>query len=700
MSTSFKSRIPERVKHSLTALHGPNSRVSRSRSIARPNRCTMYRSKLPLPIRMLTALVREEPPEAVAAATTRPETERETEAVIRSLVRRSIPPAVRGNRTSFRRIQLAHSSPQVASVSLTMKPQIRWQNASALSPPQKPHTVQLPVPKVVKRKRPEDEVVSAKSLIELVAGKWQPEMKMMRFLCSDHRLINVPSRLMYRYSEVMCSLEVEEQPIELRAIRSVTLLRVVMWMHQKSLNGNGELLSAGLEQSCICADQSIAQEKENGNGNENENTENSCEITENTQENDASIIINTESIINQMFDAYSDSEEETTEDSSESSENSEENDSAESIDFEMSNGYRKYGYENTKNSCERTERMRNRIFKVYNKRRYANAENSCENYENAENLIYKKLNGYTEGGNEKLENCILSDICKMTDLANGMHFRNAGNITSNTGNTQMKPRTGNDFNKVGGNEPNANGNGSDKENTINNVYGNHSQDRFVISPTNTGIFRESSGNGIENGKEKGTIEGSSLSENIFRTSGKPNFSEINLNGNGNENRNASEQKVPNVENLRSEASELSSWEQRLLGSELYQLVELILAAHYLGVDSLTLLATQHFGELMAQRTRTERCLMLKIHTHLAGVRQTLDTHRPRIREIMTQEKNQNHLRPQRRSPAFAAVIKAPIKISSMRSSQRTGGPCAIETPTTPLCSNRHRHHQNCFYSRF
>ncbi|XP_037727368.1 uncharacterized protein LOC119558174 [Drosophila subpulchrella] len=709
MSTSFKSRIPERVKHSLTALHGPNSRVTRSRSIARPNRCTLYRSKLPLPIRMLTALVREVPPEAAAAAAAtssssrRPETERETEAVIRSLVRCSIPPAVRGNRTSFRRIQLAHCSPQVASVSLTMKPQNRWQNASALSPPQKPHTVQQPVaPVVVKRKRTEDEVVSAKSLIELVAGKWQPDMKMMRFLCSDHRLINVPSRLMYRYSEIMCHLEMEEQPIELRAIRSVTLLRVVMWMHQKSLNGNGEVLTAGLEQSCICANQ------EKGNGNEN-NTENSCEITENIQENDASITINAQSIINQMFNAYSDSEDETTESSSESSESSEENDSADSIDFEMSNGYRKYGYQNTKNSCKRTERLHNRIVKVYNKRGYKTAENSCENYENAENVIYKKLNGYTEGGNEKVENCILNDICKIADLANGMHFRNAGNITSNTGNTQMKARTGNDFNTESGNEQNANGSCSDKENTIHNIYENNSQDRFVISPKNTGIFRENSGNGIENGKEKGTIEGSSLSENIFRTSGKPNFSEINLNGNGNanENRNASEQKVPIVENLKSEASELSSWEQRLLGSELYQLVELILAAHYLGVDSLTLLATHHFGELMAQRTRTERCIMLKIRTHLAGVRQTLDNHRPRIQEIMTQERypnpNPNHLRPQRESPAFAAVNKelllGPNKMSRIRSARRTEGPCAIET-STPLCSNRHRHHQNCFHTRF
>ncbi|XP_016963728.1 uncharacterized protein LOC108033694 [Drosophila biarmipes] len=717
MSTSFKSRIPERVKHSLTALHGPLSRVSRSGSIARPNvRGTMYRSKLPLPIRMLTALVREVPPEAVVAADSRrPETEKETEAVIRSLVRRSIPPAVRGNRTSFRRIQLAHSSPQVASVSLTMAPTNRWQNASALSPHQKPHTVQPPVAQVEQRHRPEDEVVSARGLIELVAGKWQPEMKMTRFLCSDHRLINVPSRLMYRYSEVMCHLEVEEQPIELRAIRSVTLLRLVMWMHQKSLsesesgNGNGNvepLLTAGREQGCICADQSIAQEQGNGNGsgNGNENTENSCEIIENTQENDASMDINAESIISEMFDAYSGSEDETPENSSESSESTE---AYESVDFEIRNGY-----ENAKSSCERTEqRLFNRIFKVYNQSGYGDAENSGKNCENAENVIYKKTTDYTEGnaGNAMVESCILHDICKMANFANGMRFRSAGNITSNTGNTQTKARTGNDLRKESGSEQNANSCGSGGENTRNIVFGNNSQDRFVFTPKTVGIFRENSGNGDENGKEKGTVEGSCLSENIFRTSGKPNFSEINQNGNGNENANAndsgnaSEQRVPIVE---SSGGELSSWEQRLLGGELYHLVELILAAHYLGVDSLTLLATHHFGELMAQRTRTEMSLMLKIRTHLAGVRQTLDNHRPRIREILTQEspaKQTNHLRPQQGSPAFSAVNKelesGPNRLSSIRSARRAAAPCAIESPA-PLCSNRHRHHQNCFHSSF
>ncbi|XP_016995712.3 uncharacterized protein [Drosophila takahashii] len=616
MSSSCKSRIPERVKHSLTALHGPNSRISRVRSPVRSNRCSLFRSRLPLPIRTLAMALVSEMAHQPEVPKPKPRArETETEAVIRSLVRRSIPPAVRGNRTSFRRIQMAHSLPQVASVSLVMKPSAsRWENQhqpsqnQQLQPPNQPGSTEP-------TDRTEDDEISAKSLLELVAGKWQPDMQTMRFLCSDHRLINVPSRLMNRHSVVMDRLEALEQPIELRAIRSVTLLRVVMWMHQKSLSGEVPTSSDDADkQSCICDNQSNAK----GNGNENEETNTS------TMENDM----------------YSDSGSEDSDDSStEVSESTQEivtstTETIESIKYQICRGYTRSRYESTDSTL-----IRNRIHRPYSRGGLeSDDENICENYENAENLRYRKLNGYTEGGNSKL---------------------------------------------------NANGSGSDKESAITNRYASSQQDRFLISPKDSGIFRENSGrnnhNGMENGKEKGYIEGE-LSEHItFRNSSsqkKPNLSHSNVNVNVNLSEKTGmtlcAQKVaPNVgQNQRSEPS---SWEQRLLGSELYQLVELILAAHYLGINALTLLATHHFGELMAQRTRSERCLMLRIRNHLAGVRQTLDTHRPLIREIVTQ---------------------AEAASNWMRHRRTTGGPfLSPMEPPLLLANNRHRHHQNCFHTR-
>ncbi|KAH8356508.1 hypothetical protein KR084_003550, partial [Drosophila pseudotakahashii] len=610
MSSSCKSRIPERVKHSLTALHGPNSRISRARSLVRSNRCALFRSRLPLPIRTLAlALVSEivKQPEVPKPRPREParETERETDAVIRSLVRRSIPPAVRGNRTSFRRIQLAHSLPQMASVSLVMKPASRWESQQNQPNPNQ----QLPPPPLfaAQEDRLGDDEISARSLLELVAGKWQPDMQTMRFLCSDHRLINVPSRLMNRHSVLMNCLEALEQPIELRSIRSVTLLRVVMWMHQKSLSGEMPTSSDDADkQSCICDNQE--------NGNEETNTT--------TMEYD-------------MCDEYSDSESESTDDSStEFSESTQEivtstTETIESIRNQICSGYTRSRYEST-DSTLKTERIRNRIYGPYSRGGLgSDDENICENYENAENLKYRKLNGYTEGA---YENHMLNYF-----RSGSVREEKVGRLTSNS--------------KL--NRANGNGSGSDKENVITNRYANSQQDRFQISPKDSGIFRENSGKnnhyGMENGKEKGYIEGE-LSEHIFRTTSsqrKPNLSHRNVSVNVNLSEKASvtanrreaseceEKLAPNV-GQNQIPSEPTSWEQQLLGSELYQLVELILAAHYMGIDGLTLLATQHFGQLMAQRTRSERCLMLRIRTHLAGVRQTLDTHRPPIRDKVTQ----------------------------------------------------------------
>ncbi|EDW48947.1 GM11529 [Drosophila sechellia] len=363
MSSRFKSRIPERVRNSLTVLDGPNSRISRIRDAAQPNRSSLNRSHMPLPIsNTLSALVKPVSPKAVFKKTLT-----EEEAVIRSLVRRSKPLAVRGNRTSFRRIQLAHAAP-IGDSSVLLKATDSFCSAD--------FRLQKPIKEAIPPDPEEDPAASrtAKSLLDLVAGRRQPGMEQMRFLCSDHRLINVPTSLMYRHSRIMSHLEMEVQPIPLRSIRSVTLLRVIMWMHKKTLCSNGT--------------EKVAEAKP------------------------------------------------------------------------------------TVETC---------ISDIHEGNGYASSETSCQ------------ISEITQGDNANDDQC-----------------------------------------------------------------------------------------------------------------------------------------VADLNEMKRSSYLLCSWEERLLGNELYQLVEIILASHYLGIESLTMNAIHHFCELMAQRTRSECCLMLRIKTRLAG-----DNHCPLIRESLS-----------------------------------------------------------------
>ncbi|XP_043660755.1 uncharacterized protein LOC122625011 [Drosophila teissieri] len=692
MSSSFKSRIPERVRHSLTVLDGPHSR-----SVARPNRCSMNRSHLPLPISStLSALVKQtqtqtqtQTPPKVVGKKAEPETE--AEAVIRSLVRRSRPPAVRGNRTSFRRIQLAHSSP-VASAALLMKSTSTYCNANS--------RLQKPI-KVASPAAPEkdgdgdhpsaDNLTSAKSLLELVAGKRQPDMKQMRFLCSDHRLINVPSPLMYCHSEGMRQLEVEEQPIELRYIRSVTLLRVIMWMHQKTLSGNGTENSAlappTVEELSICA---------NREGNGSTKSENSCQLNQNPQDNSQSMVNSicqihgekikhnctktlnkSASVKSQIGNDYTPLRNEDTENSRESYENTNQND--ESLD------------KNAGTTCSQTSDT---------KISFENNEQSQENYkvECATDMI---CNGYKRCENEKTENCTIPND----------NVENGEKRIISKGIIQLNPKNENTENK--NRQSLKESVKKDASVELTNVNG-ISQDYSVISEQNTEIGNENS-TGIETCEGESSYLGSA-DEILVRENAMQNFDDV-KESNGNRRCTAGDndkgdQCVKKSNGMKHSSLLLCSWEERLLGSELYQLVELILAAHYLGIESLTLNAIHHFGELMAQRTRSECCLMLRIKTRLAGERQTLENHRPLIRgETLSQGRHRNYQadRAEMRKQHFDPSNRIARMARQHRSNGRPAGgggvggggvggegmggrPYAIDMP-------RHRHHQYCFQSR-
>ncbi|XP_026837766.1 uncharacterized protein LOC6551226 [Drosophila erecta] len=673
MSSSFKSRIPERVMHSLTVLDGPHMRVSRVRDVARHNRCSLNRSQLPLPISStLSSLVKQVPPKV---ACKKPETE--TESVIRSLLRRSRPPAVRGNRTSFRRIQLAHGSP-VASASLVMKSISCC--CSTKNRLQIPINASSPAAPEEDRDHSADNLTSAKSLLELVAGKRQPAMEQMRFLCNDHCLINVPSPLMYHHSGVMSRLEGEEQPIELRSIRSVTLLRVIMWMHQKTLSGNGAVAPPTVEEMAICA---------NRESNGGTKSENSFQLSENTHDNGQNMVnsicqVHGEKIEHNCTKPFS---------------------NAHSVNYQLGKDCASIRYEDTENSRENNgnpyqsgeslgENARNSCFQTSDtKKCFENNEQSPENYK-VDFATEMKCSGYKQSINEKTENCtVTKDNVEegekiILDNSNIQLHENNGSTES----INVKKDTSDEF-------PNVNGN---------------SQDYSVISEKNTEISNEIS-TGIKIGEEGQHIESESsclISDN--RDNVMQKFSDVKE---SNENRryagdNANgDQCVKNLNRMKHSAFLLGSWEERLLGSELYQLVELILAAHYLGIESLTLNAIHHFGELMAQRTRSEACLMLRIRKRLAGERQTLENHRPLIRETLPQghhrkyqadraEIRKQHFDPnsstarmgrQRRSNRRLAGEGGEGEEGEEGGEGMEGRPYAIEP--------RRRHHQYCFQSR-
>ncbi|XP_017065012.1 GATA zinc finger domain-containing protein 14 [Drosophila eugracilis] len=723
MSTNFKSRIPKRIKTSkTTALHATKSESCRSRSAAFKYRCSTFRSKLPLPINKLAASVK---PVSLEAAVVMKKLETETDVIIRSLVRRSIPPAVRGNRTSFRRIQLAHGSP-VASASLIMKP-ISWRNTSkVIHEPEKQLNQSIPLAN--HEKLPEAHQVSAKNLLELVAGKRQPDMQLMRFLCSDHRLINVPCHLMYRHSVVMCRLDTLEQPIELRSIRSVTLLRVILWMHEKSLCGNGNRTGTESQRSCICwNDSDVANETGNGSENNENSGKNTYEKETMTEDNDSKRNDNEESI------NYDRCECESPKDMRETSKNKNTNADSVKTDREITensqekptnphekseiiknnkyNGLKEGRQENTEDKCvsrgriEGSDRMSSESDSLlrsqncyYHNEIEKGMETKEENHENASTESVKYENK-TIIANEKAENSwelkqkLKKNAYNENENKIGKYSRSVNSkreyrkenvikLNASTGNTQRKTKCQTDLN----------GSGSHKKVAIpNRDRDRKSQDRTVNSAKE---------NGFDKRKKKGLILGEAnrnIEENLYiynekkQNSSKTHTRKCKSNDEGTGSENESQPFGENSWNF-SARSKLYSWEERLLGSELCQLVELILAAHYLGVESLTNHATYHFGKLMAQRTQWERYQMLKIKTHLAGVRQTLDSHRPLITEIMSQTRNID-------SVYYGTNIQQQQQQQQQDSNRMSRIRRSRLDLQAPLCPNTPQgHHQHCFRS--
>ncbi|XP_032582489.1 uncharacterized protein LOC6618598 [Drosophila sechellia] len=576
MSSRFKSRIPERVRNSLTVLDGPNSRISRIRDAAQPNRSSLNRSHMPLPIsNTLSALVKPVSPKAVFKKTLT-----EEEAVIRSLVRRSKPLAVRGNRTSFRRIQLAHAAP-IGDSSVLLKATDSFCSAD--------FRLQKPIKEAIPPDPEEDPAASrtAKSLLDLVAGRRQPGMEQMRFLCSDHRLINVPTSLMYRHSRIMSHLEMEVQPIPLRSIRSVTLLRVIMWMHKKTLCSNGTEKVAEAKPTVETCISDIHE------GNGYASSETSCQISEITQGNAQRTVNLTSQILGEKI----------------------ENDCSEILkNIELYNDNTPIKSEDTENSGENNSEGVDEEAYVTSIQASDSKECFENNMQNPEYvMVDMKCYGNKQNENQK------NDSCTITNETNGQLVVYNPNIqlisnneSTNKSSTDCTKDTINEFTKVNGNR----------------------QVGFVIAKKITDIDKDNITE-IKTGEDELIIEreiccSRSADNIVIHANVMQNFCKrcgiIRCAGdNAND-----DQCVADLNEMKRSSYLLCSWEERLLGNELYQLVEIILASHYLGIESLTMNAIHHFCELMAQRTRSECCLMLRIKTRLAG-----DNHCPLIRESLS-----------------------------------------------------------------
>ncbi|KAH8374180.1 hypothetical protein KR200_006883 [Drosophila serrata] len=116
---------------------------------------------------------------------------------------------VRGNRTAYRRIQMAHSSPSVVNSLLDMS----WCRLPLVPDPQQLLLQQQQQQLLAKPKR----------------------LKQLHFLCSDQLVITVSCVLMFRYTEVLRPFREEDLPIKLPSIRSETLLRAISWMRQHKM---------------------------------------------------------------------------------------------------------------------------------------------------------------------------------------------------------------------------------------------------------------------------------------------------------------------------------------------------------------------------------------------------------------------------------------------------------------------------------
>ncbi|KAH8293317.1 hypothetical protein KR018_000374 [Drosophila ironensis] len=80
-------------------------------------------------------------------------------------------------------------------------------------------------------------------------------------------------------------------------------------------------------------------------------------------------------------------------------------------------------------------------------------------------------------------------------------------------------------------------------------------------------------------------------------------------------------------------------EGRLLGEELCDLVQLILAAHHLGIGTLGRYASHYLNDLMDQRSRSELSLLISISDCLSDLRESLVKNRPLVDELVNKAKD-------------------------------------------------------------
>ncbi|XP_052857847.1 ABC transporter H family member 2 [Drosophila gunungcola] len=510
--------------------------------------------------------------------------------------------AVRGNRTSIRRIQLAHSClPTVASASLETKPIVgslkkqQLVNLKEVSDNDNDNDNDAGI-----SEGKDKDLVSLRTLLELVGGKIrQTDIKFLRFLCSDHRIIYVPCRLIYRHSETMRQRGAVEQPIKLQSISSTTLIRVIVWMHQQS---EMEMASVIGGKSCannnntigkgeMIASQWEKERKGNGNTNAKNNRENRSEITQN----------------------YG------------------------------SNTKRKHATNPNKTNCKSTIKKR----KIENDQSCSGCHTSTNNNNSEKtgpvksivNIKNQMCNVCNNGGKGKtiwtLEN-IVSETQKASECekeTNECQEENSKNMHISERQNKQSANVSESGNKT-------NSGNSEQDNSVGkaNKNENTGYSLFAISAKKTRVSSQKLTKICETKDER--------NENEYIKSGR------------------SESGVPCDLDAKKNVSGfgISLWEKQFLGNELCQLMELILAAHCLGIDALTSLAANYLNELMAQSTRSELSTMLQVSTRLAEVRQSLKNHRPLITEILSQVDH----RPNHHYPARMASNSVGLKPNTRR----------------------------------
>ncbi|XP_034490504.1 uncharacterized protein LOC117794126 [Drosophila innubila] len=164
-------------------------------------------------------------------------------------------PVVRSTRTSRCRIKLAHPEWPPVNRSPSPSPVSRKREISEPQRVAVSHGKRKCLIEPLLQLSPS--VIEVSDPLKNFGGRKQ----LLRLLCCDHKLINVPCQLINRYSSLMCERQKDpnfypSRPIQLDSVSSTTLLRLVQWMQQHCHDDLGQLqkMSPSLEnaKSSMC----------------------------------------------------------------------------------------------------------------------------------------------------------------------------------------------------------------------------------------------------------------------------------------------------------------------------------------------------------------------------------------------------------------------------------------------------------------